>query len=207
MSEHEAGSAPEPQHSGAEARAETAGRPKAGGGYPGHLTEVLIRPDAFFRADRRGDRGSALIDLGAFFVVFFLAAVVSRTFGSAGFEFRFGSLVDGLKAALVLAIPIAGLVFVLPFQAARSGGTGSAGFYLEKIGAALVLPTLLLLVAIGLDLLDVRIQSWFRGAAMVFVYIAVFAASYTYAAPGRLKPAVAVTLGFYLLYRLLVLLF
>ncbi|NKI36388.1 hypothetical protein HFP89_14555 [Wenzhouxiangella sp. XN79A] len=207
MPEHEPGSAPDPQDTGAEPRADADPRPGTDSGYSSHLAEVLTRPDAFFEAERRGDRSSALIDLAAFFVVFFLAAVVARTFGYAGFEFRFGSLVEGIKATLVMAIPIAGLVFALPLQAARSGGTGSADLYLEKIGAALLLPTLLLLVAIGLDILDVAIQSWFRGAAMVFVYIAVFAASYAYAAPGRLKPAVAATLGFYLLYRLLVLLF
>ena len=58
-----------------------------------------------------------------------------------------------------------------------------------------------------LDLLDIRIHSWLRGLAMAFVYVLVFLAAYGYAAPGRLKTAAAFLAGFYVIYRLLALLF
>lgn len=176
-------------------------------GYVAHVMEVLTQPDAFFAAGHRSGRTNAMIDLGGFLLVFFITTVVARTFGYSGFDFEFGHLGDGLKAVLTIGIPIAALLFALSWQGGRSGGQASLDFYIEKFGAALVLPTLLLIVATLLDVIDVRIQSWFSGLAVVLVYVAAFATSYAYAAPGRLKTAVIFTAGFFVAFRLLTQLF
>ncbi|MBY6204551.1 hypothetical protein [Halomonas denitrificans] len=180
-------------------------RPKdgAGKGYVEHVRDVLTRPDTFFDGSHRSGNTNAMIDLGGFLGVFFLATIVSRTFGYTGFDFEFGHLLDGIKAVLVIGIPIGALVFAWN----ALGKTRGLDFYLEKFGGALVLSTLLLLLALVLDVLDIRIQSWFRGLAMVFVYIGVFAITYAHAVPGKLKSAAAFTAAFYILYRLLGLLF
>jgi hypothetical protein len=176
-------------------------------GYVEHVREVLTDPDRFFDSRHRSGRGEALIDLAGFALVYFLAAVVARTFGFYGFEFDFGHLVDGFKSILVLALPLAGLVFAWAWQGGRNGAQAAPGFYLEKLGGALLLPALLLAVAIVLDVFGARIHVWFRGAAMTFVSIGVFAMTYAYAAPGKLRAAAVFTFGFYIVYRLLVLLF
>lgn len=179
------------------------GAQDAAKGYVGHVQEVLTQPDRFFDANHRSGNTNAMIDLGGFLAVFFLASVVARTFGYSGFDFEFGHLLDGIKAVLVIGIPIGALVFAWN----ALGKTRGLDFYMEKFGGALVLPCLLLIVAIVLDVLDIRIQSWFRGLAIVFVYIGVFAITYAHAAAGKVRTAVLFTAGFYILYRLLGLLF
>lgn len=172
-------------------------------GYVGHVMGVLTKPDVFFDSGHRSGSTHAWIDLGGFAIVFFLASVVARTFGYSGFDFEVGHILDGIKAVLVIGIPIV----VLLFAWNGLGESRGLDFYMEKFGAALVLPSALLLVAIGLDVIDVRIQSWFRGLAIAFVYIGVFAATYAYAAPGKLRTAAIYTAGFYVAYRLLGLMF
>ena len=199
-------------HSAAEKTRETASEAaeqarKAADGYVGHVLAVLKGPDQFFASSHRSEKAHAVIDLAGFLLIFFLAAVIARMTGYSGFDFEFGYILDGIKSALAIGIPIAGLLFALNWQAGRSGGKVSLDFYMEKFGGALVLPCLLLIVAILLDIVDIRIQSWFRGMAMVFVWIGVFATTYAYAAPGRLRTAAIFTVGFYLVYRLLILLF
>lgn len=176
---------------------------EAAKGYAGHVMEVLTAPDRAFAAGYRTGKTNSLIDLGGFLAVFFLAAVVARTFGYSGFDFEFGHIVDGIKAVLVIGIPIVALLFAWN----ALGESRGLDFYMEKFGSALVLPCLLLILAILLDIIDIRIQSWFRGMSLVFIYIGVFAATYAYAVPGKLKTAAIFTVGFYFAYRLLGLLF
>ncbi|MDX1569694.1 MAG: hypothetical protein R3200_04350 [Xanthomonadales bacterium] len=180
---------------------------EAAGGYVAHVFSVLTRPDTVFDADHRIGKTNALIDVCGFLVVFYIAAVVGRTFGYSGFDFEFGHIGHGLKSMLAIGIPIAALLFAQKWEGGRSNGKTSLDFYLEKFGAVLVLPCLLLIIAILLDIIDVRIQSWFRGMALVFVYIGVFGTTYAYAAPGKLKTAAIYLIGFYAVYRLLGLLF
>lgn len=172
-------------------------------GYVGHVMQVVNSPDAFFDNRHRSGQTNALIDLVGFAIVFFIAAVVARTFGYSGFDFEFGHIIDGLKAVLVIGIPIVALLFAWN----ALGESRGLDYYMEKFGGALVLPCLLLIVAIVLDILDIRIQSWFRGLAIAFVYVGVFATTYAYASPGKLKTAAIYTAAFYVAYRLLSMLF
>lgn len=176
-------------------------------GYIAHVRRVLTEPDMFFGADYRDDRGQALIDLGIFLIAVFLAAVIARVTGYSGWDFEFGYVIDAIKQVLTIGIPIGAAIFALDSFGKRSGNRRSIDFYLEKFGAGLILPALLLLGALVLDLLDIRIHSWFRGLSMAFIYALVFGLAYAYAAPGKLKIAAAFLTGFYLIYRLIALLF
>lgn len=176
-------------------------------GYAGHVRHVLSSPDAFFASGYRSDRGHALIDLGVYGVAVFLAALIARITGYSGWDFEFGHLVDALKSVLTIGIALAVAVGGLVVYGGRGGKSQSTGFYLEKLGAALLVPAVLLLAAIVFDVLDIRIHAWLRGLSVAFVYVLVFGFAYRYAAPGRLTVAAGFLAGFYLLYRLLALLF
>jgi hypothetical protein len=177
------------------------------GGYIDHVRSVLTEPDAVFDANRRGDGGHAVIDLGVYLVAVFLAALIARVTGYSGWDFEFGYIIDAVKGVLTIGIPIGLAIFALNYFDSDAHGSRSTEFYFEKIAAGLVLPALLLLGALILDLLDIRIHSWLRGLSMAFVYVLVFLAAYGYATPGRLKTAAAFLAGFYVVYRLLALLF
>ena len=176
-------------------------------GYLAHVRSVFQSPDEFFDDGHRSDRGYALIDLAVYAVAVYLAALFARITGYSGWGFEFGYLLDAAKSVLTIGISLACAVFALSAWAQRSEKPHSTGFFLEKLGASLLLPALLLLAALVLDLLDIRIHSWLRGLSVAFVYVAVFAFAYRYATPGRLMIAAGFLAGFYVLYRLLALLF
>lgn len=179
-----------PEHGGAE-------------GYVDHVRSVLLSPDTFFEARHRSDRTHALIDLAIYAGAVYLAALFARITGYSGWGFEFVYLVDAGKSLLAIGIPLACLVFAYSTYSQRSEKSHSTNFFLEKLGAGLLLPALLLLAALLLDLLDIRMHAWFRGLSFVFVYVVVFAFAYRYATSGRLTIAAAFLAGFYILYRLL----
>lgn len=175
--------------------------------YPDHVRSVFSSPDAFFEESHRSDRGHAFIDLVVYAGALYLAALFARITGYSGWGFEFGYVLDALKSVLTIGIPLACAVFALSAYGRRNGNSHSTGFYMEKLGAGLLLPALLLFGAIVLDLLDIRIHTWLRGLASAFVYVMVFSFAYRYATPGRLTIAAGFLAGFYILYRLLGLLF
>lgn len=194
------------RRSGPDDSAEAAADGKAGR-YVDHARAVFTSPDTVFDAKRRGDRGHAFIDLSIYFVAVFLAALVARITGYAGWDLEFGYFIDALKSVLTIAIPLGLVILALDRFGSGTDSSRSTDFYLEKVAAGLLLPALLLVGASVLDLLDVRIHGWLRGLSMAFVYVLVFLAAYDYATPRRLKTAAAFLAGFYIVYRLLALLF
>lgn len=188
-------------------REDTAWQDVGAQGYLDHVRSVFSSPDAFFDADHRSDRGHAFIDLAVYAGAVYLAALFARITGYSGWGLEFGYFLDAAKSVLTIGIPLACAVFALSAYGQRSGNSHSNGFYLEKLGAGLLLPAALLLAAIVLDILDIRIHTWFRGLSSAFVYVVIFAFAYRYATSGRLTIAVAFLAAFYVLYRLLALLF
>lgn len=176
-------------------------------GYLAHVRSVFLSPDEFFDDAHRSDRGHALVDLAVYAIAVYLAALIARITGYSGWGFEFGYLLEAGKSVLTIGIPLACAVFAFSAYAQRSNKPHSSGFFLEKLGAGLLLPALLLLAALVFDVLDIRIHSWLRGLSMAFIYVAVFAFAYRYATPGRLTIAAGFLAGFYVLYRLLALLF
>lgn len=175
--------------------------------YLDHVRSIFSSPDAFFETSRRSERGHALIDLAVYAAAVFMAALFARITGYSGWDFEFGYLIDAVKGVLTIGIALAGAIAGLSVYGNRAGKSHSTSFYIEKLGGGLLLPALLLLLAIPLDLLDIRIHSWFRGLSMAFVYVLIFTLAYRFATAGRLKAAAGFLAGFYALYRLLALLF
>lgn len=196
----------DPEHPTASDR-DSAGANPGGESYIDHVRKALLSPDTFFETGHRSDSGHAMLDVAIYAGVVFLAALFARITGYSSWDFEFGYLLDALKGVLTIGIALAAAVAGLGAYGSRIGTSHSTGFYLEKLGAGLLLPAVLLLAAIGLDILDARIHTWFRGLSVAFVYVLVFGLAYRYAAPGRLKVAAGFLAGFYILYRLLALLF
>lgn len=176
-------------------------------GYMTHVQEVLTSPDGFFDPAKRSPQLFGLITTGVFLGLIFFETLMGRITRFSNWDFEFSDLTYAIKITLAIGVPIAAALFMLMWQAGRSGNQTSLDFFIEKFGAALILPSVFILVAIPLEILDITIHSWFRGAALILVYVAVFMMSYLYAAPRRLSVAVLFVLGFYFFYRLMLLLF
>ena len=119
-------------------------------GYLAHVRSVFQSPDEFFDDGHRSDRGYAVIDLAVYAVAVYLAALFARITGYSGWGFEFGYLLDAAKSVLTIGISLACAVFALSAWAQRSERPHSTGFFLEKLGASLLLPALLLLAALVL---------------------------------------------------------
>lgn len=171
--------------------------------YIDHAVGVVRDPDGFFDPATRSPRLNGFITLGLYLLMVFLTALFARITRFSDWDFEGRYLTDAFQAVLAVALPIVAITFAWAWQAGRGQGGLSVDFYIEKFGAALILPLLLMLLAVPLDILDLSLGGWFRGAAMVFVYIAVFGISYRYATAGRLLPSALFTLAFYFAYRLL----
>lgn len=176
-------------------------------GYMTHVREVLTAPDGFFDPVKRSPQLFGLITTGVFLGLVFFEALMGRVTRFSNWGFEFSYLTYAIKVTLAIGVPIAAVLFVLMWQAGRSGNQSSLDFFIEKFGAALILPSVFILLAIPLEILDITIHSWFRGAALILIYVAVFMMSYLYAAPRRLNVAVLFVVGFYFFYRLMLLLF
>lgn len=174
--------------------------------YLDHAKSVLTDPDRHFADDSTASRNHGLVSAGAFIGLIFLHAVITRVTRFSSWSFEFGHLVYAVKISLAVGLPIVAAIFVLRWLESRSGAARSLDFYVARFGAMLILPALMVAVAVPLNLFDITLHGWLRGGALVLVYIAVFMLSYLYAARDKLATAVLLALGFYFLYRLLLLL-
>lgn len=183
------------------------GSDSPGDGYLEHVRQVFMAPDTYFHDSTIASRTFGLISTGIFLGLLFMQSLITRVTRFSSWRFEFEFLIQAFKVALAIAIPMAALVFVLKWYGDRGDQGHTLDFHIGKFGSMLLLPCLLLAVAIPLNILDVTIDSWLRGLSITFIYLAVFLMTYLYAAPGKLKAAVVFTAGFYLAYRLLLLLF
>lgn len=173
---------------------------EAASNYFTQFLALFRNPDDFFTDAYHGQKLFGLINLVALVVIVALVGFVQRA-GFGGVDF--GDLVGGIKWALALAVPLAALLFAYPWYAKNQGRTLEMDFLLEKLGGAMALPAVLLLLAIPLDLLDITLHSWFRGAGLALIYIAVFMTAYWYVAPRKIAVATISVLAFYAAYRLI----
>jgi hypothetical protein len=174
----------------------------AGPNYLDYLRQIFLDTDRFFDDRKRGLMVFGLINMSALVALLALGTFFQRIGASTG-GMRFAWLMTGIKLGLAIAVPLAIAVFVLNWYSSRQGSARGIDFFVEKLGAALALPLLLLVVALPFGLIGATLHSWFHGAALVFVYIAIFVMAYLYAAPRRLQVATLFALGFYLTYRLI----
>lgn len=173
------------------------------GGFPSWYLSIFSRPDEVFDTQARGQKLFGLISMAALVTLIALSSFVQRAGLTSTGGVRLSWLINGIKFGLSFAIPIAVLLFVLKWYSDRQNSGYGLDFFLEKFGAAMALPSVLIAIAIPLNLLSITMHSWFRSSGLFFIYIAVFMMSYLYAAPQQIKPAVVFSLGFYFAYRLI----
>ncbi len=176
-------------------------------GYPQYLLESFTRTDEVLEDRYRGGQVFGLINMGILVVLLMLAPFIQRVMQTSTSGIRMSWLLTGIKSGLAYAIPLVIVVFLLQWYTGRQNNRRQLDFIIEKFGMMLALPIVLALIGILLNLLTVNIHTWFRGAGLTFMYLAVFMMAYLYAAPGRIRVAVVFTLGFYLACRLLHMLF
>lgn len=170
------------------------------------LKTVLTKPDVFFSEHYHGQKLFGLISAGVFLGLVFFQWLLARTVRWWNRGFEFGFITQSLTRVIAIAVPLIAVVFVFKMLAGKYQKTHTLDFFIEKFGAALLLPALLLIITLPLNLIDATIGHWTRGAALIMVYVAVFHICYRFAAPNRLVPAVLLTVGFYFAYRLMLLL-
>lgn len=170
------------------------------------LKTVLTKPDVFFSEHYHGQKLFGLISAGLFIGLIFFQSLLSRTirWWSRGFEF--GYITQSLSVAIAIGVPVVAALFVFKMLAGKYQKAYTLDFFIEKFGAALILPALLLIITLPLNLIGATIGNWTRAAALIMVYVIVFHICYRFAAPNRLVPAVLLTLGYYFAYRLMLLL-
>ena len=183
--------------------AESSGGGSTGMSYAQYLTALFKQPDELLDDTARGLKVFGMINMGALVVLIALSSFVQRIAMTTTSGVRFSWLVNGIKFGLSFAIPIAIVLFAFQWYAKRQERDYSLDFFIEKFGAAMALPAVLVAIAIPLNLIGVTMHSWFRGAGLFFIYIGVFLMSYLFVAPQRLKVAVVFTLAFYFAYRLI----
>ena len=188
------------------AQDEQASAPAGDGGgmpYPKYLMAVFNKPDEMLDGTSRGLKIFGLINMGALVVLIALSSFVQRIAMTTTSGVRFSWLVNGIKFGLSFAIPIAIVVYLFSWYAKRQGNDRGLDFFMEKFGAAMALPAVLVAIAMPLNLLGITMHSWFRASGLIFIYITVFLISYLYVAPQRIKVAVVFAFGFYFAYRLI----
>jgi len=178
-------------------------KPLSADGYVSFLMHNIKNPDGFFDNQYRKFKLFGMIHIGALFGLIALSSWFQRigSLGSRGWRFEF--LLNGIKFGLSFLIPLIIALFVLKWYSEKSGEGKSLEFFIEKLGGALTAACALIVIALPLALLDITIHNWFRGAGLVFIYLAIFLTSYLYAAPRKLQVAALFTLGYYFAYRLI----
>lgn len=179
---------------------------QAGRGYLTFLLDNLRTPDQFLDERYRGLKLFGLINMGALIALIVLSSWFQRIGALGGRGWRWEFLLNGIKFGLSFAIPIALVLFVFKWYSGKAGQERSLDFLIEKFGGALTAAGALILIALPLSLLNATVHLWFRGAGLVFIYLAVFTICLRYVAPNRLQIAALFTLGFYMSYRLIALL-
>jgi hypothetical protein len=173
------------------------------GAFPAWYMAIFSRPDEVFGDKSAGQKLFGLISMAIVIVLIALGSFVQRVGLTTTSGVRLSWLINGIKFGLSFAIPMVVLLFALKWYSDRQNSGHGLDFYIGKFGAAMALPSVLLAIAIPLNLLSITMHSWFRSSGLFFIYIAVFMMSYLYAAPHQIKPAVLFSLGFYFAYRLI----
>jgi len=175
--------------------------------YIEHVRSVLSDPDTHF-ADRKSvSRVHGLISLGLGFGLLYFNGIITQVTRFSSWRFEFGFLINSFKVVLTIAIPVAAALFALHWLGKRAERGPALDLLIARYGAWFLAPAALVAAAIPLNLLDIAVSGWLRGAALVLIWLGLFLMSYWYAAPGKLRPAVLTTVAAYLGYRLLILLF
>ncbi|MBP2075840.1 hypothetical protein [Oceanobacillus polygoni] len=174
------------------------------GNYFQYVMQVIKEPDHLLSDETQGKQQFGLITLIAFLGLILLSNVIGIfTYLDALRYLGFSDYFNYFERTIAYAVALALLLFVLKNVANKNGKTYDLNFFFEKLGALLVFPSILLLVSIPLELVDITIYSWFSSLAYTFLYLSIFLISYFFVAKNNLKTAVLFVAGFYFVYRLI----
>ena len=186
--------------------------PESGGSdaantYIDHVRKVIMQPDEYFHRDNGASLGLGLINLGVFLGITFVYIFMAQVTRFSSWTFKFGHITSGLRSVLAIGIPLVVATYALRWLAGRNDSPArSTGFFAEKVGAILILPSLLLAAALILRIVDFNLYSWFRNVEMTMVYVGIFLLCYLHTTRNRIATAAVFTIGFYFAYRLVLLL-
>lgn len=183
-------------------------KPKSGqvDNYFQYVLKTLKEPDSILTEEAKGKHQFGLITIIAFLVLIFLSNFLSFfEYLDMARYFGFSDYFNYFHRTISYAIALAVLILVYQNVASKKGLKYDWNFFFEKLGAWLILPSIFLLLSIPFDLLNITIHSWISSLATIFLNIAVFMISYLYVARHDIKTAALFLTGFYVVYRLILL--
>lgn len=175
------------------------------GNYLAHVKKVITQPDEYFNEDQGASLQLGLINLAIFLILNFFYMFVVQVTRLSSWSIKFSHFTTGLRTLLVIGVPLVVAVFALRWMARdKNRSEISTGFIVEKLGAILIVPSLLLVAATALALVNFDLYAWLRGLALVLVWAGIFLVSYLYGGgKTRIRNAFLFTAAFYLAYRLM----
>lgn len=175
--------------------------------YISHACKVVTQPDDYFHEDTGASLRLGLINFAVFLSATFLYTFFVQVTRFSGWTFKFGHFTSGIRSVLAIGVPLAAAIYALRWIAGNQGARKrSTSFFVEKVSAILIVPSLLLATALVLKILNFDLHSWFRGVEMVMIYVGIFLLSYLHTKKNRIAAAAVFTFGFYFAYRLMLVL-
>jgi len=172
--------------------------------YFQYVMQTIKEPGHLLSGEAKGKHQFGLITIIAFLGLILLSNVVGIFRYLDGLRyFGFGDYFDYFESTISYGVALALLMLVFQNMASKNGNNYDYNFFFEKFGSLLVIPSLLLVISIPLELLDVTIHSWFSSLAYTLLEIAVFLTSYLFIAKNNIKTAILFVAGFYFVYRII----
>lgn len=173
-------------------------------GYFQYVLQAIKDPEHLLSNKAQGKHQFGLFTLIAFIVLVLLSSIV----GIFGYldslsYFGFSDYFNYFERAISYAVALGLVLLMFKNIAEKNGNTYDLNFFIEKLGALLVIPSVLLVVSLPLEIVDITIHSWFSGLAYTFLYLSIFLISYLFIAKNNLKTAVLFVAGFYFVYRII----
>lgn len=175
--------------------------------FVNHACRVVLHSDEYFHEDKSASLQLGLINFAIFLGTIFLYQFFLQVTRLSSWSFKFAHVTSGIRSLLAIGVPLVLAAYVLRWRAGkRDDAPASLAFFVERVGAILIIPSLLLVVATLLKILNINLYAWFRGAEQALVYAGIFLLSYLHADKSRIANAAIFTVGFYFAYRLMLLL-
>ncbi len=171
--------------------------------YFQYVIQAIKDPDHLLSDEVKGKHQFGLITLIAFLGLVLLSNLVGIfQYLDALRYLGFSDYFDYFDRTISYGVTLALLILFFKNNASKIDNRYDLNFFFEKFGALLAIPSLLLLLSIPLELLDVTIYLWFSSLAYTLLYLSVFMISYLYVAKNNIKTAIFYVAGFYFVYQI-----
>lgn len=174
--------------------------------YFDFILQTIKNPSDILSNESKGYYTYGLINIGIFILLIMFNSLLGSVFYLSrirwGFDIIFGSFSRGIAYAVAITL----VILVFKHFANKQGESYDFTFFIEKLGAVMIIPSILLLLSIPLNIMDATIYNWLSSLAATFLYISVFMISYLFVNRNNLQVASLIFIGFYIVYRLVYLL-